>query len=322
MQKIMLNLVPRGAQPTAYVSQGDIGRKVAFTVYDGSEILDISEVLSATIGFTKMDGNSYIGEAEISDDEIIYTTELQGTIIAGDYPAKLQLTMSDGLIHTARFIMHVDPRTVDYDQDSSESTISALAEAQKAAYEAVAAYQAAVAEMYEKLEKVGENLASVGTITNNLAQLSVSDTAEEFYPKTIGKAVTLSSGTMLEDALAALQEDIDSKISSVTTGTMFYSKQVTYNIGAVEAGHYIQWTLNSDFPDRDSYTRNFTVYRQNGSGSDTALATMHGTSIEIYPFKDTGDTFSVTIDCKWLRDDVVNKITSEIKTPSDLYVSP
>lgn len=190
--KIELNLVPGaapgGIMPRVRVSQGDAqDRILQFELYDGSEVADLTDVVSIFFGGQKPDGNGFTVLCTSQNNLVTGILTPQSTVLAGLIPCKLYLTTATGSVRSATFDMQIDPDPLN-DAGTSETDITAIvaaagnyaAEAQQSAEDAAAsaetaatagaaAGEAAAQEVVNnKLDKVGgDSAADIITFTSS-----------------------------------------------------------------------------------------------------------------------------------------------------------
>ena len=182
--KIELNLVPGaapgGIMPRVRVSQGDAkDRILQFELYDGSEVADLTDVVSIFFGGKKPDGNGFTVLCTAQNNLVTGILTPQSTVLAGLIPCKLYLTTATGSVRSATFDMQIDPDPLN-DAGTSDTDITAIvaaagnyaAEAQQSAEDAAASAEtaatagatageaAAQAVVNNKLDKVGGDSAA------------------------------------------------------------------------------------------------------------------------------------------------------------------
>ena len=182
--KIELNLVPGaapgGIMPRVRVSQGDAqDRILQFELYDGSEVADLTDVVSIFFGGQKPDGNGFTVLCTAQNNLVTGILTPQSTVLAGLIPCKLYLTTATGSVRSATFDMQIDPDPLN-DAGTSDTDITAIvaaagnyaAEAQQSAEDAAASAEtaatagaaageaAAQAVVNNKLDKVGGDSAA------------------------------------------------------------------------------------------------------------------------------------------------------------------
>jgi hypothetical protein len=190
--KIELNLVPGaapgGIMPRVRVSQGDAqDRILQFELYDGSEVADLTDVVSIFFGGQKPDGNGFTVLCTAQNNLVTGILTPQSTVLAGLIPCKLYLTTATGSVRSATFDMQIDPDPLN-DAGTSDTDITAIvaaagnyaAKAQQSAEDAAAsaetaatagatAGEAAAQEVVNnKLDKVGgDSTADIITFTSS-----------------------------------------------------------------------------------------------------------------------------------------------------------
>ena len=106
MEKISIDMIPRGINPVVNLSQYDEGREICLALFEnGSSFeLDGSEVLELNI--LKPDG-TVIAETlpSVSGDLVLFETTQNMTDVAGSCIAKLRI---DGVGGSA-FILNIEP---------------------------------------------------------------------------------------------------------------------------------------------------------------------------------------------------------------------
>jgi hypothetical protein len=190
--KIELNLVPGaapgGIMPRVRVSQGDaLDRILQFELYDGSEVADLTDVVSIFFGGQKPDGNGFTVLCTAQNNLVTGILTPQSTVLAGLIPCKLYLTTATGSVRSATFDMQIDPDPLN-NAGTSDTDITAIvaaagnyaAEAQQSAEDAAASAEtaatagatageaAAQAVVNNKLDKVGgDSAADIITFTSS-----------------------------------------------------------------------------------------------------------------------------------------------------------
>lgn len=190
--KIELNLVPGaapgGIMPRVRVSQGDAqDRILQFELYDGSEVADLTDVVSIFFGGQKPDGNGFTVLCTSQNNLVTGILTPQSTVLAGLIPCKLYLTTATGSVRSATFDMQIDPDPLN-NAGTSDTDITAIvaaagnyaAEAQQSAEDAATSAEAAAtagaaageaaaqAVVNNKLDKVGgDSAADIITFTSS-----------------------------------------------------------------------------------------------------------------------------------------------------------
>ena len=190
--KIELNLVPGaapgGIMPRVRVSQGDAqDRILQFELYDGSEVADLTDVVSIFFGGQKPDGNGFTVLCTSQDNLVTGILTPQSTVLAGLIPCKLYLTTATGSVRSATFDMQIDPDPLNnagtsdtditaivaaagnYAAKAQQSAEDAAASAETAATAGATAGEAAAQEVVNnKLDKIGgDSAADIITFTSS-----------------------------------------------------------------------------------------------------------------------------------------------------------
>lgn len=132
-QIVDLNLSPKGVMPVVYVSQYDVGRRISYRIYDGSQTVDLSDYKIYLAGI-KPDGNIFCYDSANNLNIItrfyIYTSE-QMTACNGDVLCQIRLEKTTGgvtdTVATLNFKMVVQERP-DSEGDISDTEIPAIIE--------------------------------------------------------------------------------------------------------------------------------------------------------------------------------------------------
>ena len=240
--KIELNLVPGaapgGIMPRVRVSQGDAqDRILQFELYDGSEVADLTDVVSIFFGGQKPDGNGFTVLCTSQNNLVTGILTPQSTVLAGLIPCKLYLTTATGSVRSATFDMQIDPDPLNnagtsdtditaivaaagnYAAEAHQSAEDAAASAETAATAGAAAGQAAAeAVTTGKLDKVGgdsKDVVTTFTSQDNAADTGLITTAgQEVSVATIASGETQSS---LFNKITGLALNLRRTISAVKT---------------------------------------------------------------------------------------------------------
>lgn len=131
MQKIDLNLAPKGVMPVVYVSQYDIKRQFKFNVYDGSQTVSLSGAKLYVAGI-KPDGHIFSYDnvsssgiiSGVASEGSVWTTE-QMTACVGEVLCQIRIEKDSATIATLNFKMLVQMRP-DAEGDISDTEIPAI----------------------------------------------------------------------------------------------------------------------------------------------------------------------------------------------------
>lgn len=166
IQKIKLNLVPGGIPPIVHVSQYDIGRPLAFELFDGLSAATIESGTVIDIRATKPDGTGFEYTCTWSNNVASIATQPQMTVLSGSIECELHLVKDSQEIGTANFILEVEPAALRGDTDISETEVPGIidlarshAEAAAASAEAAAASATAAAQSADDAQNSAEDSA-------------------------------------------------------------------------------------------------------------------------------------------------------------------
>lgn len=150
-----LNLIPGGIPPIVHVSQYDVGRPLAFELYDGLSAATIEAGTVIDIRATKPDGTGFEYACTWLNNIVSIATQTQMTVCSGSIECELHLVKESQEIGTANFILEVEPSALRGDTIISETELpdifdlarsheqAAAASAEAAATSATAAAQSA-----------------------------------------------------------------------------------------------------------------------------------------------------------------------------------
>lgn len=165
-QKIKLNLVPGGIPPIVHVSQYDVGRPLAFEIYDGMSAATIESGTVIDIRATKPDGTGFEYACTWANNVVSIATQAQMTVLAGQIECELHFVKDAMEIGTANFILEVEQAALRGDIDISETELPDIidlarshAEAAAASAEAAAASATAAAQSADDAQNSAEDSA-------------------------------------------------------------------------------------------------------------------------------------------------------------------
>lgn len=171
MQTIKLNLIPGSVLPVVNVSQYDVGRQFALSVYEGASSYSLSGK-SVEIRGTKPDGNGFAydatdGVVSVSGNTVTISTTQQMTAVGGQTMAELRITSGDTILGTLNFVLMVEPSALSDDTPISDTDIPAIERGFEAALEeAQAAAQTATTKAGEASTSATNAASSATTATN------------------------------------------------------------------------------------------------------------------------------------------------------------
>lgn len=151
-QNYTINIRPGwGISQVVKVSQGDVGRPLAFTIMDGQDAITLSSTATVTITGTKPSGLGFTQACTLSGNTASIDTVATMTQEAGSVPAELIVTDGSTVIGTANFVMYVEPAahpegTTDGDAETARDLMTrataAVEQAEAAAEQAEASAEA------------------------------------------------------------------------------------------------------------------------------------------------------------------------------------
>lgn len=182
-QTYKLNMIPGGNIVVVHVSQYDIGREIAFNLYNGSTSFTPASGTTATIDGTKPDKKGFSLTATITGSTAKFDTTKNMCAVAGDTICEFRLMKNGDNVGTANFILRVERAGLADDVDTSATELPAYeAAAQQAAQDAAdsagaasssatsAATNALKAEGYAVGKQNGQAVASGSPYYHNNAE--------------------------------------------------------------------------------------------------------------------------------------------------------
>ena len=158
-QTIVLNLVPGGIPPVVHVSQYDVGRPLAFELYDGLSAATIEAGTVIDIRATKPDGTGFEYACTWNNNVVSIATQAQMTVLSGSIECELHLVKDSQEIGTANFILEVEAAALRGDTDISETDLPDIIDMARS-HEQAAASSASDAEAYAVGKRGGVNVTS------------------------------------------------------------------------------------------------------------------------------------------------------------------
>lgn len=169
-QNYTINIRPGwGISQVVKVSQGDVGRPLAFTIMDGQDAITLSSTATVTITGTKPSGLGFTQDCTLSGNTASIDTVATMTQEAGSVPAELIVTDGSTVIGTANFVMYVEPAahpegTTDGDAETARDLMTrAQAAVEQAEAEADRAEEAAESASQTGISTVGATAGQVPT---------------------------------------------------------------------------------------------------------------------------------------------------------------
>lgn len=136
MQSINLDIIPSGIAPVAHTSQFDVGRTIAFVLYENSVAYSIPSGAIVSVEGTKSDNHAFSYSSSDEDAAVTYsgstvivsTTE-QMTAAAGDARCEIKIVSSGVVLYTTNFRFHVEESALPSDSDMSATDIPMIKKA-------------------------------------------------------------------------------------------------------------------------------------------------------------------------------------------------
>lgn len=160
-QNYTINIRPGwGITPVVKVSQGDVGRPLAFTIMDGQDALTLSSTATVTLTGTKPSGLGFTQACTLAGNVASIDTVATMTQESGSVPAELIVTDGDAVIGTANFIMYVEHAAhPDGTTDGDAETARDLMTRATAAVEQAETYAQQAQDAAESIEETGISAA-------------------------------------------------------------------------------------------------------------------------------------------------------------------
>lgn len=108
MQTIKLNMTPGGANQRVYLSQYDVGRQIAFSLYDENGAYTPASGATAKIRATKPSGFAFDVAGTISGNTVTVTVTSTMSAESGSFPAEIRIAKNDDILGTANFLWIVE----------------------------------------------------------------------------------------------------------------------------------------------------------------------------------------------------------------------
>lgn len=216
-QNYTINIRPGwGITPVVKVSQGDVGRPLAFTIMDGQDALTLSSTATVTLTGTKPSGLGFTQACTLAGNVASIDTVATMTQESGSVPAELIVTDGDAVIGTANFIMYVEPAAhPDGTTDGDAETARDLMTRATAAVEQAETYAQQAQDAAESIEEE-TGISAAGAAAGQVPTANGSggwNWADQEGGGTSDDIENASSvtGSTVTDALDSLSDEIASK---------------------------------------------------------------------------------------------------------------
>lgn len=214
-QNYTINIRPGwGISQVVKVSQGDVGRPLAFTIMDGQDAITLSSTATVTITGTKPSGLGFTQACTLSGNTASIDTVATMTQEAGSVPAELIVTDGSTVIGTANFVMYVEPAahpegTTDGDAETARDLMTrATAAVEQAEAAAEQAEASAEAISQAGIDTTGSTAGQVPTSNGNgswswqTPQAGGGGTSDDI------ENASSVTGSTVSDALDTLSDDL------------------------------------------------------------------------------------------------------------------
>lgn len=214
--KIELNLVPGaapgGIMPRVRVSQGDAqDRILQFELYDGSEVADLTDVVSIFFGGQKPDGNGFTVLCTSQNNLVTGILTPQSTVLAGLIQCKLYLTTATGSVRSATFDMQIDPDPLN-EAGTSETDITAIVAA-------AGNYAAAAQQSAEDAAASAETAATAGAAAGEAAaQVVVNNKLDKVGGDSAADIITFTSSDDATESGIIIPSGGEENVPALVTG--------------------------------------------------------------------------------------------------------
>lgn len=226
-QKIKLNLIPGGIPPIVHVSQYDVGRPLAFELYDGMSAATIEAGTVVDIRATKPDGTGFEYACTWENNVVSIATQAQMTVLAGQIECELHLVKNQQEIGTANFILEVEEAALRADTDISETEIPDIIDLARSHEQAATASAEAAA---ESEENAADSASAAATSESNAADsASAAATSESNAADSASAAATSESNASNSETAAA--NSATAAAGSATSAANSKSDAEAYAVG-------------------------------------------------------------------------------------------
>ena len=127
-QAINLQIAPSNVMPKIYASQFDIGREIKISLYDGASAYTPPVGTDIRFEGKKPDGNGFSYACTYSDNVVTVVTTDQMTVLAGEIPCELRMSLNGDDIGTLNIIFVIEKSPIDENVPISDTEIPAIIE--------------------------------------------------------------------------------------------------------------------------------------------------------------------------------------------------
>ena len=224
-QTIKLNLIPGGIPPIVHVSQYDVGRPLAFELYDGLNAATIEAGTVIDIRATKPDGTGFEYACTWNNNVVSIATQAQMTVLSGSIECELHLVKDSQEIGTANFILEVEAAALRGDTDISETDLPDIIDMARS-HEQAAASSASDAEAYAVGKRGGVNVTSGDPAYENNSQYYAGEADDSATAAATSESNAATSESNAEAYAVGKRGGVD-----VTSGDPAYENNSQYYAG-------------------------------------------------------------------------------------------
>lgn len=293
MEKVKINIVPKGLKPACYVSQNDNGRVVRFELFDELTpyTLDGSETITITV--VRPDGVELVSSVVNTEDsyiDVVFNDDM--TAIAGISDCKLTITDGETVIGFRKFDMNIEIDAYNGKDVVIETATGVIASFNTEVEDNALEYESEIpynAEGYTGLRVINTRTAPVYDKTPYLFRKTPSGYGNSCIEKLNGLSVALNQLVPIHTVSRSVTTNgitlVDNRDGSYT----FYTDEngataqtnilLAQNVGAITNGHkYFEQGFVSEISKYycvDAYG-GVLSYPTNGATSLIAMATGSG----------------------------------------------
>ena len=225
MQTIKLNMTPGGANQRVYLSQYDVGRQIAFLLYDEDGAYTPASGATAKIRATKPSGFAFDVAGTISGNTVTVTITETMSAESGIFPAEIRITKDSDIIGTANFLWNVERSThpdgtVDGNTEAKglmQAIMAAISDAEQAAADA------RDAGMSDDIKQALLNCFAHVAWIDDQGQAYYDALCDALYPPIPATAITLNKSTLKMTTLNSTETLVATVTPADTTDSVVWT---------------------------------------------------------------------------------------------------
>ena len=257
-QTIVLNLVPGGIPPVVHVSQYDVGRPLAFELYDGLSAATIEAGTVIDIRATKPDGTGFEYACTWNNNVVSIATQAQMTVLSGSIECELHLVKDSQEIGTANFILEVEAAALRGDTDISETDLPDIIDMARS-HEQAAASSASDAEAYAVGKRGGVNVTSGDPAYENNSKYYAGEADDSATAAATSESNAATSESNAEAYAVGKRGGVD-----VTSGDPAYENNSKYYAGEADDSATAAATSESNAATSESNAEAYAIGKRGG----------------------------------------------------------